>query len=70
MYKRQIKKRIYWMGAVDWDRRLFDSLIPLLSIVGSYGWGGKTVETPLQKNTRSTDSDNTFRVIVIMSTWM
>ncbi|GBE15516.1 nitric oxide reductase [bacterium BMS3Abin14] len=29
MYKRQIKKRIYWMGAVDWDRRLFDSLIPL-----------------------------------------
>ena len=33
MYKRQIKTRIYWMGAVDWDRRLFDSLIPLLSIV-------------------------------------
>lgn len=53
------------MGAVDWDRRLFDSLIPLpdgttynayqanalrpkakfLSIIGSYGWGGKTVET-------------------------
>jgi flavorubredoxin len=29
MHKRQIKKGIYWMGAVDWDRRLFDSLIPL-----------------------------------------
>lgn len=29
MHKRKIKERIYWMGAVDWDRRLFDSLIPL-----------------------------------------
>ncbi|HQN18832.1 MAG TPA: FprA family A-type flavoprotein [Syntrophobacteraceae bacterium] len=29
MKKRQIKDRIHWMGAVDWDRRLFDSLIPL-----------------------------------------
>lgn len=29
MQKRQLKKRIYWLGAVDWDRRLFDSLIPL-----------------------------------------
>jgi flavorubredoxin len=27
--KRQIKDRIFWMGAIDWDRRLFDSLIPL-----------------------------------------
>jgi flavorubredoxin len=26
---RQIKKDIYCVGAVDWDRRLFDSLIPL-----------------------------------------
>lgn len=26
---REVKKGIYWMGAVDWDRRLFDSLIPL-----------------------------------------
>jgi flavorubredoxin len=26
---RKIKEGIYWMGAVDWDRRLFDSLIPL-----------------------------------------
>ncbi len=25
----KIKSGIYWMGAVDWDRRLFDSLIPL-----------------------------------------
>ena len=24
-----IKKDIYWMGAIDWDRRLFDELIPL-----------------------------------------
>jgi len=86
MNKRLIRENIYWLGAVDWDRRLFDSLIPLpdgttynayliegsgktalldtpaaayaaflanalrpkarfLSIVGSYGWGGKTVET-------------------------
>jgi len=29
MHKRQIKEKVYWMGAVDWDRRLFDSLIPL-----------------------------------------
>ena len=29
MLARKIKDRIYWMGAVDWDRRLFDSLIPL-----------------------------------------
>jgi len=27
--KRLIKDNIYWLGAVDWDRRLFDSLIPL-----------------------------------------
>ncbi len=26
---REIKKDIYYVGAVDWDRRLFDSLIPL-----------------------------------------
>ncbi len=29
MEKRQIKENIYWLGAIDWDRRLFDSLIPL-----------------------------------------
>ena len=29
MKKRQIKDNIYWLGAIDWDRRLFDSLIPL-----------------------------------------
>ncbi|GAB6192179.1 FprA family A-type flavoprotein [Desulfocastanea catecholica] len=29
MEKRQIKERIFWMGAIDWDRRLFDSLVPL-----------------------------------------
>jgi flavorubredoxin len=29
MKARQIRKDVYWMGAVDWDRRLFDSLIPL-----------------------------------------
>ena len=29
MKTRKIKKGIFWMGAVDWDRRLFDSLIPL-----------------------------------------
>lgn len=29
MIPRKIKKNIYWMGSVDWDSRLFDSLIPL-----------------------------------------
>lgn len=29
MKARKIRDGIYWMGAVDWDRRLFDSLIPL-----------------------------------------
>jgi len=29
MIPRKIKEGIQWMGAVDWDRRLFDSLIPL-----------------------------------------
>jgi len=27
--KRKIKENIYWLGAVDWDRRLFDALVPL-----------------------------------------
>lgn len=29
MQRRKIKDKIYWLGALDWDRRLFDSLIPL-----------------------------------------
>jgi len=29
MHKRKVKERVYWLGAIDWDRRLFDSLIPL-----------------------------------------
>ncbi len=29
MKARKIKDGVFWMGAVDWDRRLFDSLIPL-----------------------------------------
>jgi flavorubredoxin len=29
MKSRRIRQGIYWMGAIDWDRRLFDSLIPL-----------------------------------------
>ena len=29
MKARKIKEGVFWMGAVDWDRRLFDSLIPL-----------------------------------------
>ena len=29
MKARKIKNHIYWMGSVDWDRRLFDSLVPL-----------------------------------------
>jgi len=29
MKPRRMKDKITWMGAIDWDRRLFDSLIPL-----------------------------------------
>lgn len=29
MRARKIQERIYWMGSVDWDSRLFDALIPL-----------------------------------------
>ena len=29
MKPRELKASIYWVGAVDWDRRLFDELIPL-----------------------------------------
>ena len=29
MKPREMKPNIYFVGAVDWDRRLFDSLIPL-----------------------------------------
>ena len=29
MTARQIKPGVHWVGAVDWDRRLFDALIPL-----------------------------------------
>lgn len=29
MKARSIQKNIHWLGAIDWDRRLFDSLIPL-----------------------------------------
>jgi flavorubredoxin len=29
MKPREIKPYIYWVGAIDWGRRLFDSLIPL-----------------------------------------
>jgi flavorubredoxin len=29
MKARQIKPNVYWVGTIDWDRRLFDALIPL-----------------------------------------
>lgn len=29
MKARKIKEDVYWMGSVDWDRRLFDALVPL-----------------------------------------
>ena len=29
MQTRTIRERVDWLGAIDWDRRLFDSLIPL-----------------------------------------
>ena len=29
MRPREIKPGVYYVGAVDWDRRLFDALIPL-----------------------------------------
>ena len=29
MKPREIRPKVYWVGAIDWDRRLFDALIPL-----------------------------------------
>lgn len=29
MNARQIKKDVYWVGAVDWERKLFDEFVPL-----------------------------------------
>jgi flavorubredoxin len=29
MKRREIRPQVYWVGAIDWDRRLFDALIPL-----------------------------------------
>ncbi len=29
MQPREIRPQVYWVGAIDWDRRLFDALIPL-----------------------------------------
>jgi flavorubredoxin len=29
MKKRKIAENVYWLGAIDWERRLFDSLVPL-----------------------------------------
>jgi flavorubredoxin len=29
MKAQEIRRGVYWVGAVDWDRRLFDELIPL-----------------------------------------
>jgi len=29
MEPRELKPKVYWIGAIDWDRRLFDALIPL-----------------------------------------
>jgi flavorubredoxin len=29
MFARKMNDHIFWLGSVDWDRRLFDSLIPL-----------------------------------------
>lgn len=29
MRPREISEGVFWLGAIDWDRRLFDSLIPL-----------------------------------------
>jgi len=29
MKARQVRPNVYWVGAIDWDRRLFDGLIPL-----------------------------------------
>ena len=39
MRPRKIKENIYWLGAVDWDRRLFDSLISLSLIFGILSQG-------------------------------
>lgn len=33
MKAREIKPGAYWVGAVDWDRRLFDALIPCPTVL-------------------------------------
>jgi flavorubredoxin len=47
MKPREVKPGIYWVGAVDWDRRLFDALIPLPEGTSYNSYlvrgGGKTV---------------------------
>ena len=32
MTVKKIKKDIYWVGAIDWDRRLFDELSLFLMV--------------------------------------
>ena len=45
---REIKAGIYWVGTVDWDRRLFDALIPLPD--GTNAWvSGKVVHCHADK---------------------
>ena len=29
MKPRELTRNVYWVGAIDWDRRIFDELIPL-----------------------------------------
>ena len=29
MKPREIRPGVYWVGAIDWGRRLFDAIIPL-----------------------------------------
>ncbi|MBU4211654.1 MAG: hypothetical protein L6437_10450 [Kiritimatiellae bacterium] len=40
MNARQIVNGVYWMGAQDWNRRLFDALIPLPKSTPGYTTGG------------------------------
>lgn len=49
MNKRKIKDNVFLAGAVDWSRRLFDSLIPLPLRVDS-AQRGQPYAVPLYPN--------------------
>ncbi len=69
MEPRKVTDRVFWVGAVDWNRRLFDSLIPLPDGTSYNAYLVRASEKtarkisrlwtgwlpPLQRSTRKTD---------------